>query len=192
MVRKNQWYSYDEMQNNAAEIKSPIIDWFESIAIALTLVIVVFVFCIRIVIVFGPSMQNTLLNNDRVAVQSFLYTPKRGDVIVIDSYTKYGKTLVKRIIAIEGDTIKINGTTGEVFVNDEILAENYISSPTAIENEGEISITMPTGTVFVMGDNRAQSLDSRSNQIGLIDYRNILGKVLFRIYPFYSIGVING
>lgn len=192
MPQASVWYSYDEMQSSKAEIKSSVIDWFESIAVALALIIVIFVFCIRIVIVSGPSMDNTLRDNDRVAVQSFLYTPQRGDVVVVDSYTKFGKTLVKRVIALEGDKLTINGKTNEVFINDKLLAEDYISSPTIIDNEDELSVIIPKGSVFVMGDNRSQSLDSRSNQIGVIDSRDILGRVLFRIYPFSSIGVING
>ena len=117
-------------------------------------------------------------------------TPQRGDVVIVDSYTSYGKPLVKRVIAKGGDTISIDYDAGTVEVNGEVLQEDYIAEPTHLGYDVEFPYTVPEGTVFVMGDNRNESLDSRSSYVGCIDERDILGKVLLCFLPVSDFGVV--
>ena len=108
----------------------------------------------------------------------------------MDSYTSYGKPLVKRVIAKGGDTISIDYDSGMVMVNGEVLQEDYIAEPTYLGYDVTFPYTVPEGTVFVMGDNRNQSLDSRSTYVGCIDERDILGRVLLCFMPFTDFGVV--
>ena len=129
-------------------------------------------------------------NGDKLIVWGAGYTPQRGDVVIVDSYTSYGKPLVKRVIAKGGDTISIDYDAGTVEVNGELLQEDYIAAPTHLGYDVEFPYTVPEGTVFVMGDNRNESLDSRSSYVGCIDERDILGKVLLCFLPVSDFGVV--
>ena len=111
-------------------------------------------------------------------------------MVIVDSYTSYGKPLVKRVIAKGGDTISIDYDSGVVMVNGEVLQEDYIAEPTYLGYDVTFPYTVPEGTVFVMGDNRNQSLDSRSTYVGCIDERDILGRVLLCFMPFTDFGVV--
>ena len=159
------------------------------ISAALVLVLVFSLF-LRIIQVDGSSMVPTLVNGDKLIVWGAGYTPQRGDVVIVDSYTSYGKPLVKRVIAKGGDTISIDYDSGVVMVNGEVLQEDYIAEPTYLGYDVQFPYTVPEGTVFVMGDNRNQSLDSRSTYVGCIDERDILGKVLVCFLPFSDFGVV--
>ena len=171
--------------------ENKIFEWYDSLVFALVVIVLVFVFVCRIIVVSGSSMVPTLQGWDRVVVQSLLYQPERGDVVVVDSYIEYGDPLVKRIIAMGGDTVDIDFDTGQVTVNGEVLDEPYISAPTQQSFDVEFPLTVPEGQVFLMGDNRPHSTDSRSSQVGFVDERSILGKVLFRIAPFNRLGKIS-
>ena len=160
-----------------------------ALIVALVLVLV-FSFFFRIIQVDGSSMVPTLVNGDKLIVWGAGYTPQRGDVVIVDSYTSYGKPLVKRVIAKGGDTVSIDYATGTVAVNGEVLQEDYIAEPTYLGYDVTFPYTVPEGTVFVMGDNRNQSLDSRSTYVGCIDERDILGKVLVCFMPFTDFGVV--
>ena len=156
---------------------------------AVAVIALVFTFGLRVVQVDGHSMQPTLLNVERLLMTP-LKTPDYGDVVIVDSYTAYGKPLVKRVIAKGGDTISIDYASGTVTVNGEVLEEDYIAEPTYLGYDVEFPYTVPEGTVFVMGDNRNNSLDSRSSYVGCIDERDILGKVLVCFLPFSDFGVV--
>lgn len=171
--------------------ENKIFEWYDSLVFALVVIVLVFVFVCRIIVVSGSSMVPTLQGGDRVVVQNLLYQPERGDVVVVDSYIEYGDPLVKRIIAMGGDTVDIDFDTGQVTVNGEVLDEPYISAPTQQSFDVEFPLTVPEGQVFLMGDNRPHSTDSRSSQVGFVDERSILGKVLFRIAPFNRLGKIS-
>ena len=149
-------------------------------------VLIVFSILFRIVIVSGPSMKNTLIDGDWLLLMSnVLYrNPEQGDVIVAckEAYEN-GTPIVKRIIATEGQVVDINFETGTVMVDNQILDEPYISSPTDRDEGMQFPLTVPEGCVFVLGDNRQDSKDSRSPEIGLIDEREILGKAIFIIFP---------
>ena len=152
--------------------------------LAVFMLIYVLFFCV--VVVVGDSMNDTLVDGDRLLlISSTLYNnPKQGDIIVAskDSF-RNGECIIKRVIATEGQVIDIDFETGAVYVDGEEIEELYISSPT-FDNEGMVfPLTVAEGCVFVMGDNREDSTDSRSPQIGLIDEREILGKVIFLLIP---------
>ena len=167
-----------------------LLEWYEALISAALVLVLIFSFFFRIIQVDGSSMVPTLINGDKLIVWGAGYSPKRGDVVIVDSYTSYGKPLVKRVIAKGGDTISIDYETGTVTVNGEVLQEDYIAERTYLGYDVTFPYTVPEGTVFVMGDNRNQSLDSRSSYVGCIDERDILGKVLLCFLPFSDFGVV--
>ena len=185
-----------ETQNTAtAQEPKPVreqgvLEWYEALISAALVLVLVFSFFFRIIQVDGSSMVPTLVNGDKLIVWGAGYTPQRGDVVIVDSYTSYGKPLVKRVIAKGGDTVSIDYATGTVAVNGEVLQEDYIAEPTYLGYDVTFPYTVPEGTVFVMGDNRNQSLDSRSTYVGCIDERDILGRVLLCFMPFTDFGVV--
>lgn len=166
------------------------LEWYDSVIFSLAVIMLLFVFVLRVSTVYQHSMEPTLFEKERVTIQSMLYTPKKGDVVVIDGYIEYGKPLVKRVIATEGDELMIDTTEGKVYVNGTELDEPYLGSCTYRGGDWAYPVTVPQGMVFVMGDNRANSRDSRDTEIGFVDNRDILGRVLFRIYPFNKLGAV--
>ena len=167
-----------------------VFEWYEALISAAMVLVLIFSFFFRIIQVDGESMVPTLQNGDKLVVWGAGYEPQRGDVVIVDSYTAYGKPLVKRVIAKGGDTVSIDYETGTVMVNGEVLQETYIAEPTYLGYDVTFPYTVPEGTVFVMGDNRNASLDSRSSYVGCIDERDILGKVLLCFLPFSDFGVV--
>ncbi len=165
-------------------------DIIDSIMVSVITITVVILFLFRAVSVDGISMEPTLKHDERLIITNFFYNPQKGDIVVIDKNNSYNKPLVKRVIATEGDTIKIDYSTGDVYVNNQLLVENYINEKINPENIPDLEVTVSKGCVFVMGDNRNHSGDSRVKEIGLINNKNILGKAILRIYPFNNIGVL--
>lgn len=171
--------------------KFPIKDIYEtceSIIISLLVIAFVIVFAVRTVAVDGDSMLPNLHDGERLITTNLFYTPEKGDIVVIDKNNALGKPIIKRVIATEGDTIRIDYTTGDVYLNGELLVEDYIYEKIEATTADGIEMTVKEGFVFVMGDNRNNSQDSRISVIGQVNTKNILGKALFRIYPFDSIG----
>mgnify|MGYP005841841337 CR=1 FL=1 len=154
-----------------------LLEWYEALISAALVLVLVFSFFFRIIQVDGESMVPTLENGDKLVVWGAGYEPQRGDVVIVDSYTSYGRPLVKRVIAKGGDTISIDYATGTVEVNGKVLEEDYIAEPTYLGYDVEFPYTVPEGTVFVMGDNRNNSNDSRSSHVGAVPRNMILGKV---------------
>ena len=140
----------------------------------------------RIVIVSGPSMNNTLIDGDYLLLLSsvFYQDPKYGDIIVASKdQFKNGEPIVKRVIATEGQTVDIDFSAGVVYVDGQALDEDYILTPTNMKEGMSFPLTVDEGCLFVMGDNRNISKDSRNPEIGLVDTREVLGKVIFLILP---------
>ena len=146
----------------------------------------VYILCFRVVVVVGESMYDTLFHGDRLVLLSnvFYNEPQRGDIIVAskDSF-RNGECIVKRVIATEGQKVDIDFSRGIVYVDDVALEEDYIYSPTTLYEGISFPLIVDEGCVFVMGDNRMDSKDSRSPEIGLIDKREILGKAIFLLFP---------
>ena len=165
-----------------------IYETFESIMVSLVVITLIIVFAFRAVSVDGDSMLPNLHDQERLITTNLFYTPEKGDIVVLDKNNALGKPIIKRVIATEGDTIRIEYKTGDVYVNDELLIEEYILEKINPADKADLEMTIKEGYVFVMGDNRNDSTDSRSEVIGQVNTKNILGKAMFRIYPFDSIG----
>jgi signal peptidase I len=160
-----------------------IYDWLQCIVSAVVIGILLFVFIGRINGIEGPSMMQTLQNGDRVILSNLFFTPKYGDVVFIKT-DAYGETpLVKRVIATAGQTVDINFETGIVSVDGKALTETYTNTPTNLREDFSGPVIVPPGCIFVMGDNRNDSTDSRSSNVGFVDTRVILGKVWFVLIP---------
>ena len=159
-------------------------EWIDSVMGAIIVIFILFTFLFRAVGVDGSSMFPTLHDGDWVAITGVNFQPHRGDIVVVTQPNDVHEPLIKRIIAIGGDTIDINFISHEVKINGTVINEPYISEPTARAFDVEFPLTVPAGFVFVMGDNRNASKDSRASGIGMIDERYILGKTRFRLYPF--------
>lgn len=178
-----------EKQEQAKPVRGQnLLEWYEALISAALVLVLIFSFFFRIIQVDGSSMVPTLVNGDKLIVWGAGYTPQRGDVVIVDSYTSYGKPLVKRVIAKGGDTVSIDYATGTVAVNGEVLQEDYIAEPTYLGYDVQFPYTVPEGTVFVMGDNRNQSLDSRSTYVGCIDERDILAGCFCALCPLQILG----
>ena len=149
---------------------------------ALVVGILVFIFLFRVIGVRGNSMLSTLHNGDRVVASGVFYTPKNGDVIILKS-DYYDQPLVKRVIAIENQEVDIDFSQGVVYVDGVALDEPYIYEATYVDEGFTGPVTVPEGCVFVMGDNRNESNDSRSPTIGFIDECEIFGKVYWLLFP---------
>lgn len=167
-----------------------VYDILRSVFISASILILIITFVFTMVIVDGRSMQHTLESGDKIIVTKMGYQPKDGDVIVVGkSEEGYSKPIVKRVIATEGQTLKIDFENQQVIVDGKVLDEPYISSET-IEGTAEIPEVIPEGYVFVMGDNRYISMDSRYKDIGLVNVDDIVGKAVFVVFPFDRFGFI--
>ena len=175
-----------------------IFEWIDMIAVAVIAVVIIFSLVFRIATISGPSMQNTLYSGERVIITNFAYEPKQGDIVVVSRNIENSVEdldgegpIIKRVIAVGGQTVDIDFESGKVFVDGKDLKEDYISTPTNNQYEVSFPVYVPEGSIFVLGDNRANSLDSRSSRIGnngLVDTRYVLGHAVFRILPFDRIG----
>lgn len=160
--------------------------YLHDLVYTLCFVLVLFMLVFRIVIVSGPSMNSTLHNGDLLLLlsNSFYRQPQAGDVVVAAKADfDNGKPIVKRVIALEGQTVDIDFKAGIVYVDSLPLDEPYTNTPTNLREGVTFPVTVEKGKVFVMGDNRNNSKDSRSTEIGQVDTRELLGKVLFLVYP---------
>ena len=152
----------------------------------LVAVMAVLMLFLRIIVVDGPSMERTLLNGDYMLLVSnmFYKEPKHGDVVVVSKQAyDNGKPIVKRVIATEGQTVDIDFNEGVVYVDGVAQDEPYTKTLTTLKEGTVFPLVVEEGKVFVMGDNRNNSKDSRSTQIGQVDKREGLGKVAFILFP---------
>ena len=160
-------------------------EWLQILIVALVTIILVFTFVGRITPVVGESMLPTLHEGDVMLIRDIGYTdPQPGDIVVLTKEFDAARgPIVKRIIAVEGQTVDIDFVSGAVYVDGELLEEDYINEPTYVEEGTEFPLTVPEGSIFVMGDNRNHSSDSRSSDLGTVDTRYVIGKAVFLLFP---------
>lgn len=183
-----------------------ILEIVESALAVIFVITLIFTYIIRVVVVDGASMSPTLEDKDKLIVRSIGYSPENGDVVVIDNDNAHlisesgkvveteglDKTIVKRVIATGGQTVNIDFESSIITVDGQKLTENYISEPTTRDEYAfNYPLTIPDGYVFVMGDNRNLSKDSRHPEIGLVPEDDIIGEVAMRVYPFGEFGGID-
>ncbi len=170
---------------NKSEIVTTVYDWLGSLFMALVVVLLVMTFGFRIIDVDGKSMEPTLIDTDKVVITDLFYTPHNGDIVIISHAQEYAKPLVKRVIATAGQELRLDYDNNAVYVDGVKLSEPYIQGKTV---RGDVPVEqlngiVPEGKVFVMGDNRGISLDSRYQQIGFIDENLIIGKAQLDVIP---------
>lgn len=182
--------------------KKTVVTYLHDLVYLLAVVLLIFLFVLRVVVVSGPSMDETLNDGDYLLLLNgiFFNNYKQGDIIVAskDSFHD-GEPIIKRVIATEGQEVDIDFNLGVVYVDGVALDEPYINTPTNLDEGTAFPLVVEKGHLFVMGDNRNHSKDSRSPEIGLIDKREVLGKAVFLIFPgldsgereFDRIGVIH-
>lgn len=192
--RKNGYIYYDYHKKTEKEEISDtawtsVFHWLYGIIGFLFVLFVVFILFFKVVEVDGESMAPTLNDNDKLLVYTLNYTPKQGDVVVISAGDD-DLSLIKRIIATENQTVDVDYKTGKVFVDGMEIEENYVAEMSLPDNN-EISYpyTVPENCVFVMGDNRNESSDSRSKIIKAIDEYRIVGKAMIRLFPFSDVNI---
>ena len=194
---------------NKKSLFKEILGFAETLIVTLFCVSLIFTYLLSIVTVDGDSMEENLFSDERVLVSQVSRHPEAGDIVVAYAayvnvfnddgimfrHTGLQKKIIKRVIAVGGQTIDIDFKRGEVFVDGEKLKEDYVTLGLTHNDDGAFSgkypLTIPEGYYFVMGDNRPVSRDSRSSYLGLVSQDEIMGKVLFRISPVNKIGSVD-
>lgn len=179
-------------------VVSSVIDYAEIFVFAICVVILIFSFVFRLCIVVGPSMENTLFEKELLIVSDIGYEPQRGDIVVFHQTGYLNEPVVKRVIAVGGETIDIDFYTWTVTITDKdgttfVYEEPYMyldESVARVTSAYDFPYYVPEGSLFVMGDNRNHSSDSRGTLIGLVDERRLLGKVILRVTPFDKFGAV--
>ncbi|WP_411676686.1 signal peptidase I [Caproicibacter sp.] len=168
-------------------------EWIEALITSLIIVVLLFSFSVRVVSVSGPSMLPNLHSGDRILLFSGFYKPRQDDVVVITHTQGLSEPIIKRVIALENQTVNIDFQSGTVIVDGKRLDESrYIQNGiTKQPSDYQFPLTVPKGCVFVLGDNRLVSNDSRSRDVGMVDQRFILGKAEWVLYPFDRFGKVN-
>ncbi len=182
---------------NKPKFPAEFVDYIEIFVFAICFVILVFSFAFRLCTVDGESMENTLFEEESLIVSDLFYTPQRNDIIVFHQTGTLNEPIVKRVIATEGETVHLrhNRDTMTITVTDTagetiVLEEPYMKYDGFPLYMSSYTITVGEGELFVLGDNRNNSKDSRHSDIGLVDSRRVLGKVIFRLAPFSRMGTV--
>ena len=191
---------FKEELSTSDKVKREILDWLRIFSMVIVVIVFLFSFIFKPATIEGSSMESTLYANQKVIITNLFYEPKYGDIVVIsrnvensyeDSASKSNLPIIKRVIATEYQTVDIDFEKGIVYVDGVALDEPYVNTPTNLKYDIEFPVVVEKGCVFVLGDNRNVSLDSRSSQIGnngMVDKRYILGRVICRVFPFSEFG----
>lgn len=182
-------------EKKQASDAKPVSELYQNVctlATVLALLILIFTFVVRVIVVSGPSMENTLFNGDAMLVWTLGYEPEQGDVVVLTQRRYQEDSIVKRVIATGGQHVSIDYGSSTVYVDGKPLKEDYIKEWMLVPSYGmgNHDLIVPDGHLFVMGDNRNESADSRYPTIGLIDERCVIGKALLVAYPFSRFGLL--
>ena len=174
---------------SAFSLGREILEWLESIVFAMVVAIFLFTFVVRLAAVEGHSMEPTLYGKDRLIIRTINYTPEIGDIVVVEIPGE--DPLIKRVIATEGQEVDIDFEEGIVYRDGTALDEPYTLEPTYREEDVRFPVTVPEDCVFVMGDNRNHSTDSRDSMVGMVPEKYVIGEAVFRFMPFDSAGFLN-
>lgn len=174
-----------EQEKKQEDSGKDLYEWVQALVCSVLTVVLVFTFVIRLIGVEGHSMVPTLQNGDRLLVlNSMLYDDyKYGDIVVLRKAEFLDEPIVKRVIATAGQTVDIDFKTGSVYVDGALLKEDYINELTFLDEGTEFPLTVPEDCVFVLGDNRNHSSDSRDFRLGTVDIRYVIGKAVFLAFP---------
>lgn len=194
---KREWDFRYDIRNSLNNVRRPgeavteLYEWIESCVLAIVVILTLFTFALRTATVSGPSMAPTLHDGDRLILMQAGYNdPQYGDIVVIDRAAHGQPPIIKRVIGRAGDEIDIDFDTGEVRRNGVLLDEPYINEPTYINLGAEFPAVVPEGHIFVLGDNRNHSSDSRDISIGMVDLRQVMGRAVFRFFPVGAAGAL--
>lgn len=187
-----------EEMKETRSVWAEIYEWIDTAVITVVCILLLFSFVFKQVQVDGTSMCDTLQNNERIIMSNVFYTPKYGDIVVISDEVYGDIPLIKRVIATEGQWVDI--TDGVVYVGDskddmkpkgnEFTKQSTEAVVSTIHGNHNYPLQVPEGTVFVLGDNRSVSLDSRTESVGFVDINQILGKALYRVFPMDKMGSV--
>ena len=189
-----------DISSNNSKIKEILLDIFDIVIKSLIILLILTTFVFKICTVIGSSMEHTLQNGDKLIISNLFYSPKENDVVVFHQTGSLNEPVVKRVIATGGKWVRIDYdnqllyvSSDDSFEEEELVDESsYIYLSNGYYNMmGTHTVYVPEGFLFVMGDNRNNSSDSRSDEIGLVDQRTILGKAIIRFSPISKFGFIN-
>ena len=160
-------------------------EWVQALVCSVLTVVVIFTFGIRLIGVDGHSMVPTLQHGDRLLVANPMFYDdfKYGDIVVLTKESFLAEPIVKRVIAVGGQTVDIDFDSGSVYVDGKLLKEDYINELTFTTDGTKFPVTVPEGSIFVMGDNRNHSNDSRDVRLGTVDTRHVIGKAVVLLFP---------
>ena len=173
----------EQLQKRNRKAMLAAYDWVQALVVALVGIVLLFTFAVRIVAVDGDSMLPTLRHRDRLLLSGITTDYTRGDIVVVDRYTD--EPLIKRVVAVAGDTVRIDNN--RLFINEILQQEPYITGYT-VQRDMTDTVTVPEGYVFVLGDNRTISKDSRMAEIGMVSCKDIVGRAVCRVWPLGAIG----
>lgn len=185
--------------DNCTFFSTLLVEWGDSIIRALIIITFILAFVAQTCTVVGNSMLNTLHDGEKLVISNLFYSPKENDIIVFHQTGDLNEPVVKRIIATENKWVRIDFDRGLVYVSDDdVIDESDLIDESSYayldigfyKMKGIKEYAVPEGHVFVMGDNRNNSTDSRSDYIGYVDEKTILGKVVFRLYPYDNFGFV--
>lgn len=193
---KDKWWRKQPKLSDAQSLKLDLYFWLQALTISLISLILIFTLVGRIIRVDGVSMLPTLHHQDLLLIQGLGYEPQQGDIVVLTkAFRIFNSPIVKRVIAVGGQTVEIDYESHTVFVDGQPLDEPYINPEEVMTQpsyENLTSVTVPEGSIFVMGDNRNHSSDSRDVELGVVDNRYVLGKAVIILFPFEDFGMIEG
>ena len=183
-----EWEPRDSMELNEQKkeysaVTRNCFEWVEAVVTSIVVVVLLFTFLFRVVNVNGQSMEDTIHNEDKVLLTNLFYEPENGDVVVISRAQHFEEPIIKRVIATGGQTVDIDFETGAVYVDGTLLEEDYINELTFTDEGTEFPLTLGEGEIFVMGDNRNHSTDSRDTRIGAVDTRYVVGRAVALALP---------
>ena len=189
----------NEERAQQAQTKQPLknwaADWLETIVVAFAIVTIVFTFVARVITVDGASMEPNYYDGDRVLATKLAGPAEVGDVVIISH--ALDQTIIKRVVATEGQVVDFDNEQGELMVDGQVVKGDVYGTRNGItfaqDAPGDVlefPQTVPEGCVFVLGDHRDDSTDSRKVSVGMVDQRNILGKVVFNLYPMSKLGPV--